>query len=78
MKHKIGYFLLYIASTLKQLGKKFLPKTVVTDVLSVSGWFIVQNNLVHYKMIPLPTIDFTIETYKMPEDWNKQLANTGK
>jgi hypothetical protein len=75
---KTARICLWIAGWFRFLGKLAIPKkkTVVVDILTLPGWFILDECIVH--QVPLESDllgnGFQWDYWPMPEDWCKELS----
>ena len=76
MRLKIALILLSISSIFKFFGKLVIPKekTIVCDVLTLPGWFVLDNCIIHQVMMSSKKlIGFEWHTYSMPKEWCQQM-----
>ena len=69
MRRKLSHMLLAASSWLKACSKKLLPKGVVCDCLTLPGWFILDEMIIHQTPIAGKLIGFQWDYWPMPEPW---------
>jgi len=70
LRHKAAMFLFWFSSILKACGKLVIrDRTIVCDCLSLPGWFILDEMLIHQTAISGKLIGFEWMYWPMPELW---------
>ena len=78
LRYNISCFLLWLSSILKSAGKivRSKDKTIVCDMLTLPGWFVLDSFLIYQEPIFNSKIfknGFSWKCYKMPDEWNIQM-----
>jgi len=76
MRQKIAYICFHLSSLFKLLGKlaRSKRKTIVADMLSLPGWFVLDECIIH--QTPLKDkkiVGFQWDYWPMPEPWVKEM-----
>ena len=76
MRHKLAHILFSLSSVCKALGKLIITreKTIVVDALTLPGWFVLDNCMIHQVMMSSKKlVGFEWHTYSMPAEWCREM-----
>jgi len=69
IKTRIVHWLMALSSCLKACSKMLLPNCVVCDCLTLPGWFILDECIIHQTPIVGKLVGFQWDYWPMPEPW---------
>jgi len=74
LRQKAAMVLFWFSSVLKACGKLVIQdRTIVADCLSLPGWFILDECIIHKTPITGKLIGFEWDYWPMPDDWITQM-----
>jgi len=74
LRQKAAMVLFWFSSVLKVCGKMVIQdRTIVADCLSLPGWFILDEMIIHQTPITGKLIGFEWTYWPMPEDWCREM-----
>lgn len=72
--NKLAKILFWLSSVFKALGKLCIGKYIVVDVLSLPGWFIMDEVIIYESPLKdKKLIGFNWDYFSMPDEWCRQM-----